>query len=165
MRALEQEGLVERESRRGVWVSHMSLADLDEVYTCRLSMEGLATELAAQHRTADDMKSIKSTIGGLASALEAGDLRAFFKQNVVVSRAIHTAAANRTLRRMLSTIGKQSFRYRFLAYANAPEMMAASVEGHREIAAAMEKHNARHARILMEDLIQRSWDVIRQQFT
>ena len=42
--------------------------------------------------------------------------------------------------------------------------MTASVEGNREIILAIEKKNARHARILMEDLIQRSWTVIRQLF-
>ena len=88
----------------------------------------------------------------------------FFQQNIVLSRCIHSAAANKTIKRLLGSIGKQSFRYRYLAYSKAPEMMLASVEGHREIAAAIERQNARHARTLMEDLIHRSWEVIRKAF-
>jgi len=164
LRALEQEGLVARESRRGVWVSHMSLTDLDEVYSCRIVMEGLATELAAKNRTKEDMYGIMAAIDALALAHQSNDLRAFFQQNILLSQNIHSAAANKTLKRLLGSIGKQSFRYRFLAYSKAPEMMLASLEGHREIAVAIEKHNARHARILMEDLIQRSWEVIRKVF-
>lgn len=164
LRALEQEGLVARASRRGVRVSHMSLTDLDEVYSCRIVMEGLATELAAKNRSNDDMQAIMAAIDSLALAHRNEDLRAFFQQNILLSQNIHSAAANKTLKRLLGSIGKQSFRYRFLAYSKAPEMMLASIEGHREIAFAIEKHNARHARILMEDLIQRSWEVIRKVF-
>ena len=164
LRALEQEGLVARASRRGVRVSHMSLTDLDEVYSCRIVMEGLATELAAKNRTNEDMHAIMAAIDSLALAHRNEDLRAFFQQNILLSQNIHSAAANKTLKRLLGSIGKQSFRYRFLAYSKAPEMMLASIEGHREIAIAIEKNNARHARILMEDLIQRSWEVIRKVF-
>ena len=164
LRALEQEGLVARASRRGVRVSHMSLNDLDEVYSCRIVMEGLATELAAKNRTEADMHAIKAAIESLTLAHRNKDLRAFFQQNILLSQNIHSAAANNTLKRLLGSIGKQSFRYRFLAYSKAPEMMLASIEGHREIALAIEKNNARHARILMEDLIQRSWEVIRKVF-
>lgn len=164
LRALEQEGLAERESRRGVWVSHLSLANLDEVYTCRVVLEGLATELAAKNRTDEDIDAIMAAIDALEAAHKAQDLRGFFQQNIVLSRCIHSAAANKTIKRLLGSIGKQSFRYRYLAYSKAPEMMLASVEGHREIAAAIERQNARHARTLMEDLIHRSWEVIRKAF-
>lgn len=161
LRALEQEGLVARESRRGVWVAPLTLDDLNEVYTCRLAMEGLATELAAQHRNANDMAAINSSLEKLVVAHASGDIKAFFLANVVLSGQIHTASCNRTLTRLLRSIGKQSLRYRYLAYSLAPEMMTASIEGHQEIVLAMEKRSSRHARTLMEDMIQRSWDVIK----
>ena len=164
LRSLEQEGLVVRESRRGVWVSPIGLDDLDEVYSCRLVLEGLAAELAAEKHSDDDIAYIRAAVENLAAIHATGDLRAFFRGNIQLSDRVHSAARNRTLKRLLGNIGKQSHRYRYLAYSHMPQMMAASVEGHREIVAAMEKRNKRHARILMEDMIQRSWSVIREYF-
>lgn len=164
LRTLEQEGLAIRESRRGVWVSPLGLEDLEEVYTCRIVMEGLATELAAQNHSESDMAAIKETFDSLAASRQGGDLRDFFRINLALSGQIHSAAHNKTLKRLLGSIGKQSLRYRYLAYSHAPEMMDASVDGNREIINAIEKGNARHARLLMEDLIQRSWTVIRKLF-
>lgn len=163
-RLLEQEGLVERASRKGISVSAISLEDLDEVYTCRLSLEGLAAELAAISHSDDDMNAIAEALDAQAAAHGRGDLRDFFRHNVALSGAIYAASGNRTLKRLLASIGKQSFRYRYLVYSNAPEMLVASLEGHQEIVAAMRKRNARHTRMLMEDLIQRSWNVMRRHF-
>lgn len=164
LRALEQEGLAQRESRRGVWVSSLSLANLDEVYICRVALEGLATELAAKNRTEADVRAIANAVADLELAL-GGDLKTFFRRNIALSQKIHGATSNLTVQKLLTSIGKQSLRYRYLAYSHEPEMMRASVEGHREIVAAIERQNVRHARILMEDLIQRSWDVIRKHFS
>ena len=163
-RSLEQEGVAIRESRCGVWGGPLGLQDLEEVSSCRIVMEGLATELAAQHRSEEDMDNINAAYAALAATNNSEDMRQFFRANLVLSNSIHSAAHNSTLKRLLGSIGKQSLRYRYLAYSHAPEMMTASVEGNREIILAIEKKNARHARILMEDLIQRSWTVMRQLF-
>ncbi len=164
LRALEEKGLAVRESRRGVWVSPLGLEDLEEVYSYRIVMEGLAAELAAQHRSDEDMAAIEDSYAALSATRDSDDMKQFFRANLALSKSIHSAAHNKTLKRLLASIGNQSLRYRYLAYSHAPEMMTASVEGNREIIAAIEKKNARHARILMEDLIQRSWTVIRQIF-
>lgn len=164
LRALEQEGLAVRESRRGVWVSPLALEDLEEVYMCRILLEGLAAELAAQNRTEEDLARIRATFATLEQQRETNDMREFFRTNLRLSGTIHSAANNKTLKRLLGSVGKQSLRYRYLAYSQSPEMMSASVEGNRDIITAIERGNARHARLLMEDLIQRSWTVIRRLF-
>jgi len=164
LRLLEQEGLAVRESRRGVWVTSIGLEDLDDVYACRLVLEGLATELAAQNCVKEDLEAIHAAIERLRAIDARGNIREFFRENLLLATRIHTAARNNTLKRLLGSVGKQAHRYRYLAYSHIPEMRTASVQGHEEILAAMEKGNARHARILMEDMIQRSWKAIRQHF-
>jgi DNA-binding GntR family transcriptional regulator len=164
LRMLEQEGLAVRESRRGVWVTPIGLDDLDDVYACRLVLEGLATELAAQNCVKEDLEAIRAAIESLRAIDGGGNIRDFFRQNLLLATSIHTAARNTTLKRLLGSVGKQAHRYRYLAYSHIPEMRTASVQGHEEILASMEKGNARHARILMEDMIQRSWKAIREHF-
>jgi DNA-binding GntR family transcriptional regulator len=115
LRALEQEGLAIRESRRGVWVSPIGVEDMEEVYTCRIVLEGLATELAAQNHSDEDIASIKSAFEEMTATRQGGDLRDFFRANLALSEKIHTAANNKTLKRLLANIGKQSLRYRYLA--------------------------------------------------
>ena len=61
----------------------------------------------------------------------------------------------------MSSIGKQALRYRYIAYSRAPEMMQVSVTANRDIADAIVQGHERHARVLTEDVIQRSWRVIR----
>ncbi len=164
LRMLEQEGLAVRESRRGVWVTPIGLEDLDDVYACRLVLEGLATELAAQNCVKEDLEAIHAAIERLRAIDAGGNIQEFFRENLLLATRIHTAARNNTLKRLLGSVGKQAHRYRYIAYSHIPEMRKASVQGHEEILASMEKGNARHARILMEDMIQRSWKAIRQHF-
>jgi len=164
LRLLEQEGLALRQSRRGVWVSPLGLDDLDEVYSCRVVLEGLAVELAAKNHIDSDMTAIRQAFAAFEATLASDDVRAFFQHNLALAATIYAAARNRTLKRLLGSVGKQSLRYRYFAYAHAPEMKTVSVEGHRAILNAIEKRNARHARSLMEDLIQQSWSAIRQHF-
>ena len=40
LRLLERDGLVVREARKGIWVAPLSLKDFDEVYVCRIELEG-----------------------------------------------------------------------------------------------------------------------------
>ena len=42
LRLLEGDGLVHRAARRGIWVAPLSLRDFDEIYACRIPLEGLA---------------------------------------------------------------------------------------------------------------------------
>jgi len=161
LRMLEQEGLAIRESRRGVRVSPISVTDLDEVYACRLVLEGLAAETAAKNRTKQAVAAINAQLQDLEQALQRQDMSAFFRQNVRLSQAIYDASGSATLKRLLSSIGKQALRYRYIAYSRAPEMMQVSVAANRDIAQAIAHGRTRHARVLTEDVIQRSWQVIR----
>lgn len=163
LRLLEQEGLVVKEFRHGVWVTPIGLEDLDDLYACRILLESLAADLAAQHCTAEDLRDIHASVERLAGiqADKTADIREFFRENLRLATKIHAAARNKTLKRLLGSVRKQSHRYRYLAYSHIPAMMAASVKSHRELLAAMEKHNAKQARAIMEAMMQRSWKAIR----
>ena len=165
LHALEQEGLAVRRSRRGVWVSEISLDDLNEVYSCRIVLEGLATELAACNRTDEDLATLRVALEKMTRVHATRDIREFFRANLDLSVSIHAAAHNATLKRLLRTIGKQAHRYRYLAYSQSRAMMVASIEGHREVLTAIEKRNSKRARQLMETMIERSWKFIDRHLT
>ncbi|WP_270936235.1 GntR family transcriptional regulator [Falsiroseomonas oryzae] len=162
LRLLEQEGLAVRETRRGASVSAIGLRDLDEIYACRLNLEGLAAEEAAKKRADADVVLLRAELDALVAAGEAGEVRAYFRHNVAMTDRIHAMSGNGTLRRLLGSIGKAALRYRYLVYHRAPEMIRVSVDGNRAIVEAIAQQNARSARAMTEDLLLKSWDVIRR---
>ena len=163
-RFLEQDGLLVRDRRRGVRVGVLSVTDLDEIYACRIPLEGLAAEAAAQHRTDAHLPALEAAMAGLQDAFAEANMREYFEQNVRLTDQILLASGNATLRRLLGTIGKQAMRYRYLAYSRTSNMMQLSVETNREIIDAIRHQRGRTARMLTEDLIQQSWQGIRATF-
>ena len=156
-RSLEQNGLAVRQSRKGGAVSATSRDDLDEVYACRMVLEGLAAEEAARHRSDADVATLRTLVERLEHAAAARDIREYFSHNVSMSSQICLAACNATLARLLASLGKQALRYRYLVYTRLPEMIDVSLEANRAIVEAIANQNARYARSLTEDVIQRSW--------
>lgn len=156
-RSLEQSGLAVRQSRKGVSVSAMSRKDLDEVYACRMVLEGLAADEAARNRSDVDIVALRNLVQRLEQAAAARDIREYFRHNVSMSSQICLAACNATLSRLLASLGKQALRYRYLVYSRLPGMIDVSLEANRAIVDAIARQNSRYARSLTEDVIQRSW--------
>jgi DNA-binding GntR family transcriptional regulator len=161
LRALEQDGLVVRLPRRGMRVSSLNIADLDGLYSCRIVLDGLAAEQAAINRGPADVAQMHAILEQLREAYRNSDVRSYFARNVDMSGCICRASGNTTLLRLLAAVGKQALRYRYLAYSRSPEMMGFSIEGNEAIVDAITRQNAKHARGLTEDLIQKSWRQIR----
>lgn len=161
IRLLERDGLVIRAERRGARVSPLSRRDLDEVYACRLPLEGIAAAEAAQRHGPADLKRLQKGVSQLRRAFQKSNIDAFFEANVAFTEAVHQAADNTTLKRLLGTIGKQALRYRFLAYRSFPQLMSTSLDGSGEIVEAIHIRNGTEARLRTEQLIERSWTAIR----
>ncbi len=161
-RFLERDGLILRAERRGARVSPISRRDLDEVYECRLALEGIAAANAALRHNAADLTRLRDGVARLREAFGAGDIAAYFSANVAFTDAIHDAADHVTLRRLLGGIGKQALRYRYFAYRTAPALMQASLSGSQGLVEAIRKRDADGARAQTERLIERSWKTARK---
>ena len=75
----------------------------------------------------------------------------------MLTNAILEAAKSITLVRLIRTIAQQGFRYRYLAYQVAPDLMQRSIDSNREIINAICFKRAKLARTLMEELLLQSW--------
>ena len=162
IRLLERDGLIVRAERRGARVSPISRRDLDEVYACRVALEGMAAAEAATRHTADGLAQLQAGLVRLRDAHGSQDAAQYFDANVAFTDAIHRAADNVTLRRLLAGIGKQALRYRFFAYRAAPRLMSASLEGNRGLVEAIRKRDRDTARAQTERLIEASWQTVRK---
>ena len=116
LRRLEADGLVVRADHRGARVTPISRSDLDEVYLCRIELEGLAAQQAAKRWQPPIDASFLEKLGEMRAAFKASDIKRYFLANVGFTDAVHRASGNATLQRLLKSIGKQALRYRYLAY-------------------------------------------------
>ena len=159
-RMLEADGLVVRAARKGVSVTPMSRRDLDEVYACRVGLEGLAAAEAASHLDRKSRKTIETNLAGMNRAFKAKDVPTFFRHNVAFTRAVHLASQNQTLVRVVAGIEKQALRYRYLAHLQSLEMLSMSLEGHSGVADAILAGEVAVARRRAEQLMKRAHGVI-----
>lgn len=161
VRMLETEGLLVRAARRGIWVPPLSLRDLDEIYSCRISLESLAAEQAAKSSDAQLKERLLALLPAMRAAAAKGDVAEFFARDVEGSDIIYSLADNRTLNRLLRGLNKQALRYRYFAYSKSSSAVSLSMEGTDEILRAIASGNSRKARKLTEDLIGGIWREMR----
>ncbi|TGD97613.1 GntR family transcriptional regulator [Methylobacterium nonmethylotrophicum] len=164
LRKMEAEGLLTREGAKGLNVAPISRRDLDEVYLCRIPLEGIAAAEAAVNRSPDGVEALEAIYARMREAQQAGGVRDYFLANVAFTDAIHAAARNATLVRLLGGLSKQAQRYRYAAYTMFPHLMDLSVEGSRKIVDAIAETDADRARSVTETLIKQSWLTIRDCF-
>ena len=164
MRVLEARGLVLREARRGSRVTELSRRDLDEVYSCRVELEGLAADAAAGARSPADLDCLDKELEALTAAREHGSPRGFLRASMALSRAIHEASHNRTLIRLLSTLEPQAMRYRFVAYVGAESLMDASLEGNGAVAASIHTGDCEAASAATRCMIRNAWTIVGRVF-
>jgi DNA-binding GntR family transcriptional regulator len=161
LRLLERDGLVLRAARRGIWVAPLSLKDFDEVYTCRIELEGIAGEQAAMSANAERKKEFAGLLEELRSAHLRGDAREFFLVDVRGSALTYDLSGNRTLKRLLASLDKQALRYRFIGYTHNPQIVDITMKHTAEIYEAIVSGQAAHAKSLTEHIIHYIWQFMR----
>ena len=154
LRKLERDGLVEYVLRRGVVVRAFTIADVNEIYTIRNSLEMLTLPHIIQNATPGDIAELRQMLAELDVLDAAGDIEKLSP----AARAFHTRLTSISgQRRILRVIeGQDEYIRRFSAVAIAKEdrRSAANQEHHllvdyvenkdlESFAALMEKHSER----------------------
>lgn len=110
-RTLAAEGLVTFEQRRGVIVTELTKADVEEIMTIRAVLEGLACRAAAQRATSEQLESIHECLKGLEEARHEPEKyyhlnSAFHAAILEASHQPHTAALVMKFRNMMETVAR-----------------------------------------------------------
>ena len=87
IRVLEREGLLRRVPGRGVSVVEISLDDVEEIYTIKSVLEGVAVRLACQRATDRDLERLYRYIREMEALADGPDIGAY----AGVSREFHAA--------------------------------------------------------------------------
>ncbi len=140
IRMLEQKGLVQIIPNKGAVVLGISEKDLEDIYTIRMYIEGLASRLAAANITDEQIRELSELV----------DLQEFYSLKQSTSHIkdldsrfhekIYEYSNNRTLQHTLSDLHHMVVRYRQLSFA-AEGRAEKAIEEHRQILQALARHD------------------------
>jgi DNA-binding GntR family transcriptional regulator len=158
LRTLQANGLVERSPHRGYWVVELSLDRANDLYSCRIPLESLAAQLAAENAKPSDVRELTRAYEAMKSARK--DVRQYFMAAAEFTQTTRKIARNQVLTRILDGLDKQVRRYRYLAFSRIPNHVDEALVGNQDILTAIGRNNATAAGRAAERLIKRSWTLV-----
>ena len=141
IRMLELEGLVDMLPRKGAHVAELSAKDIMDVLEVRASMDSLATRLATERITDEEIKELRQIQVQFANYVEKNNLQDSIKKDVEFHELIYRASRNDSI----GTDCKQSreqvqrFRVIYLKDYSSPRNL---IKEHEEICDAISARNS-----------------------
>lgn len=141
LRALAGEGLVTYRPRRGYAVTELDLADLEEVYRLRRTLETDALERGVPLVTGDDLVELRAAAAECSRAGTAGDVAGQLSANRRFHERLHGLACSAPLSRLIGLLWDSTEAYRALYYVLPGEAEEAD-RAHEAIIAAVAGRDA-----------------------
>lgn len=159
LKLLAHDDLVVITPRHGMYVTQVSLADLEQISEMRVSLESLCARLAAQRATPDDLVVLEA-LRDEQSTISPEDSHRLFEFDHRFHQAIARASHNRYLARTLDNFFGLSQRLWYLAL---PQMgfLPAAVEKHLDLVDAIKNSDADRAEQIMRSHVQGFYDKVR----
>lgn len=102
LRQLESEGLVTGVPNKGFFVSGLSEKDIDDIYTIRIRIEGLAARWAAKNINDDQLKELLDTVELQEFYASKNDYLQMRQLDSTFHEIIYTASGSRPLKNILT---------------------------------------------------------------
>ena len=164
-RRLEEDGLVESQRYRGVFVAHWTDQDNDEVFDLRALVESHAAALAAQRRQPEHLRQMEALNDRMAWLIQArpDDFLAELQQtNRQFHQEVLKAAASPRLTAFVhSLLAVHRVIGAFYYYTDA--QLADSLQDHRLLTRAIEQRNAQLAQAVTDAHIRGTAQRLRNQ--
>lgn len=95
---LEQEGFVVTTPRKGTFIIELDRQDIEEIFSLRSVLEGLAVKLAMPHLNAAELEALESLVNDMREAAEARDMPRLVETDLAFhQRIVCLAGHNRLL--------------------------------------------------------------------
>ena len=133
---LQAEELLSIRAHHRVVVAALSKRELEEIYEVRFELDPLATKLAANRISADEIDQL-----GLMIEQRPEDASGRIALNRKFHSAIYRASANIVLVRILDSLHDRATRYRLILMGSEQDTAIAYME-HKEIVNALRRRNA-----------------------
>ncbi len=140
IRMLELEGLVDMLPRKGAHVAELSVKDIMDVLEVRASMDSLATRLAAERISDEEIKELKQIQAQFMNYADKDNLQGTIKKDVEFHELIYRASRNDRLLQIANNLREQVQRFRVI-YLKDYSSSKNLIEEHENICAAISERN------------------------
>lgn len=154
LRRLENEGLVEIQSHRAVYVRALSAADLEELYVLRIALEGTAARLGAERLDDARLDRMRNMLPVMAEIVAREDRPAWLAADGQFHETLYAAAGHPRLLAVITGLREEASRYRLVGLAQARELRI-GLEDHHAIVEACERRDAREVERLIKGALER----------
>lgn len=131
-RDLVKKGVVEIIPRKGAFVKRVTRRDIEENYSVRTLLEGLAAKEAYHKMTGKDHEALQKIVSKMKKAVINSDIMSYWKHHSVFHDIFITASENIVLIEILETLRIHSVRHRF-SFPNYDENLQDSLDYHKKI--------------------------------
>ena len=97
IRKLELEGYVIMMPRRGTYVANLSIRDVNEVFEIRTSLDSLASGLAAERITDEELEHLQRLLVSIGEYIEEGDMDKIVETDMEFHDLLYQASRNSRL--------------------------------------------------------------------
>ncbi|HEX8977568.1 MAG TPA: GntR family transcriptional regulator [Solirubrobacteraceae bacterium] len=140
---LQAEGLLEGQQHRGAQVRSYTQGELEEIYDLRSILEGYAARRAATRINQRELARLRTSVERMEN-LQPKDLVHLVEQNGIFHDTILQAADSQRLVAMVTQTRALPLIYQSYAWYTA-EQLSLSLEYHRRVLSALERHDAEQA--------------------
>jgi len=134
LKRLEAEGLLEHVPYRGVRVVQFTVEDVEDLYACRMFIEGMTARFAAMSITDDEIRELEGLHKRMVQFVEPADLPEYRELN----RRFHTLIFNASRRSyLIRSLSQLWAAFPTMLWSNIPHAAQESVPG-REAADTVE---------------------------
>ena len=144
LRLLESEGLITAENHKGIYVSKLSVRDIEEIYDLRCLLESYAAHLTALQENNEAIAHLTELHDKLIHAAEKIDLEQWLTNNTLFHRCIDENCGNQNLISMIQTLKRRIYRYKYLV-VRIPDLLITYTKQHDAILQAITKGNGKMA--------------------
>ena len=160
-KALETEGLVVRKPRRGVFVTEMTAKDVWEAYTLKAVLYEMATGLAMETITANQISELDAVVQQMEACVETEsvDLLQYQEYHQNFHYKIMVISGHDRLKKISVSIHNQVARFSYKSLQNKSHLQSA-VRHHRQIINAIKVKDKTLACRLMREHVLEALDVL-----
>jgi DNA-binding GntR family transcriptional regulator len=160
---LADEGLVERNARRGSRVAGLTVEDLDEISSVRVVLEQFVVVRVQERWSASAEKRLRAVVGEMMNAAATGDVDGVRDRDRIFHELLWELAEHRTLLELAAKLrGRINSFLRVATLALSRDELELHVESHAELVDAIASGVPRRARRAMEAHIATATNRVRE---
>jgi DNA-binding GntR family transcriptional regulator len=155
IRKLELEGYVIMMPRRGTYVANLSIRDVNEVFEIRTTLDSLASGLAAERITDEELERLERLLVLIGEYIEQNDMEKIVETDMEFHDILYQASRNTRLVGIIYNLREQLTRFRSTSMSY-PGRLKETLEEHIRIVEAIAQGNVELAQKAAEEHMEKS---------